>query len=86
MQGLIPRRNGTSYPRTLTAVLFAMLAGLVTLVTLAPGGPMGFLQGIVEKKDAISIAILASLMGVSFVLLHRNGVTLDENEVEAPMQ
>ena len=63
-----------------------MLAGLVAFVAVAPGGPMGFLQGIVEKKDASSIAILASLMGVSFILLLRNGVFSDENEVEAPMQ
>ncbi len=63
-----------------------MLAGLATFVAIAPGGPMGFLQGIVEKKDAGSIAILASLMGISFVLLYRNGVPPDEHEVETPMQ
>ena len=85
MQSRPQRRDGTSSPRIRTAVLLAMLAGLTAFVAMAPGGPMGFLQGIVEKKDLSSIGILASLMGVSFVLLHRNGVSSDENEVEAPM-
>ena len=61
-----------------------MLAGLVMFVAIAPGGPMGFLQGIVEKKDASSIAMLASLFGVSFILLHRNGALPDKDEVEMP--
>ncbi|HEY8140057.1 MAG TPA: hypothetical protein VIE86_03140 [Nitrososphaera sp.] len=72
--------------RTWTFVLLAVLAVLMAFVAIAPDGPMGFLQGIVEEKDASSIVILASLMGIAFVLLHRSSMSSYENEAETPTQ
>ena len=78
-------RNGkSSSSRKQTTFLFAILASLVMFVAIAPGGPMGFLQGIVDNKDPGSIAILASLIGVLFVVLHINGALPDKDEVECP--
>jgi hypothetical protein len=53
---------------------------------MAPGGPMRFLQGIVEEKDASSIAILISLVGIAFVLLHTRGLPSEKDEVETALQ
>jgi predicted MFS family arabinose efflux permease len=60
------------------AILLALLAALV-IATFAPYGFVSFLKGL-DKGDPSDLALLVSIMGVGFVLLHKLGFGLDYKE------
>ena len=55
--------------------LGAILAGLSSIIALGQSGIMGFMQSL-EKGDVLSMLVVASLMAVIFVFLHKLGVSL----------
>jgi len=52
-------------------VLLAILAALV-IITFAPYGFVNFLQRL-DKGEPLALALLISIMGVGFLLLHKLG-------------
>ena len=56
-------------------VLGIILAGLGSLIVLSQSGIMGFMQSL-EEGNVFSVAVLAGLIAVIFVFLHRLGVSL----------
>jgi hypothetical protein len=53
------------------AILLTLLTGLVT-ATFLPYGFPNFLNGL-DRGDPFSLALLVSIMGTGFVLLHKIG-------------
>jgi hypothetical protein len=64
-------------------LLSGVLVCLVAIMALSPMGVFGFMHS-VEETNLVSIAILASLIGVIFVLLHRAGLSFGYVEEVSP--
>ncbi|MGI0025036.1 MAG: hypothetical protein ACREA4_07825 [Nitrososphaera sp.] len=67
-------------------VLAAVLAILATAIAMSPGDLMGFFQGISEERNLVSIGILATFIGVLFVLLQRVGLVFSYEDDIGPPQ
>ena len=57
-------------------LLVITLVALGTVMALGPGGITGFMHSIVDDASMLSISILATAMGLAFILLHRIGLSL----------
>jgi hypothetical protein len=66
-------------------VLAGALVLLVAILLFSPTGLVGFMQS-VEETNLISVSILASLIGIVFVLLHKFGFTFGSVEEIGPRQ
>jgi hypothetical protein len=64
-------------------LLGGVLALLVAVLVLSPTGFLGFMHS-VEEANLFSISILASLIGIVFVLLHKFGLSFGYVEEIGP--
>ena len=56
------------------------LAVLTVVILTSYGGLMGFFKAVSEERNLSSIALLMSFIAVLFVLLHRLGIGIDQEE------
>lgn len=57
-----------------------ILAVLTVVILTSYGGLMGFFKAVSEERNLSSIALLMSFIAVLFVLLHRLGIGIDQEE------
>ena len=83
----MPEQSGSIASKSTRQREIALLAGLIcvlsSIIAFSPVGVVGFMES-VEESNVFSIAILASLIGLVFVLLHKSGVSFGyPHEIES---